>query len=96
MKRHLLSLVATLVLAAWQLTAAPQQTMAADRQLAAAKHKATVDGDLKGAIDLYRQVVDSAGGNRALAAQALLGMAECHSKLGNTEAEKIYRDIVSR
>ena len=44
MKRHLLSCVAMLALAAWQLTAAPQQTAAGDRQLAAAKHKATVDG----------------------------------------------------
>ena len=96
MNRHLLSCVAMLVLAAWQLTAAPPQVAAGDRQMAAAKHKATVDGDLKGAIELYRQVVDNAGGNRALAAQALVEMAECHSKLGNAEAQKIYRDIVSR
>ena len=96
MKRHLVSFVAMLALASWQLTAAPQQTAAGDRQLAAAKHKATVDGDLKGAIELYRQVVEGAGGNRALAAQALVEMAECHWKLGSAEAQKIYRDIVSR
>jgi Tol biopolymer transport system component len=96
MKRPLLSFVAMVVLAGWQLTAAPQQSAAGDRRLAAAKHKATVDGDLKSAIELYRQVVDDAGANRALAAQALVEMAECHSKLGNAEAQKIYRDIVSR
>ena len=35
-----------------------------------------------------------AGGNRALAAQALLRMAECYQKLGDAEARKIYERLV--
>jgi Tol biopolymer transport system component len=96
MRRLLLSFVAMLTLTAWHLAAAPQQNVAGDKQLAAAKHKATVDGDLKGAIELYRQIVAGAGGDRTLAAQALIEMAECHSKLGDAEAKQIYRDILSR
>lgn len=64
--------------------------------LAAAQHKAVIDGDLKGAIDLYRQAIEAAGGDRALAARALVALAECHQKLGDAEAQGIYREIVTR
>ena len=95
-RRLLLVFVAMLAAAGWQLGAASQGTAAGDRQLAAARHKATVEGDLKGAIGLYRQIVAGANDNRALAAQALLGMAECYQRLGDAEARKIYEEILRK
>jgi Tol biopolymer transport system component len=75
-------------------TMAQQTTAQAEKHLAAAQHKATVDGDLKGAIEMYQKIVAGAGANRALAAQALLRMAECHQKLGDIEAQVIYERVV--
>jgi hypothetical protein len=54
----------------------------------------TVQGDLKGAIEIYDKAVKEAGANRALAAQALMRMAECYQKLGDAEARKIYEQVV--
>ena len=54
----------------------------------------TVQGDLKGAIEIYDKAVKEAGANRGLAAQALMRMAECYQKLGDAEARKIYEQVV--
>ena len=62
------------------------------RLLRSAMNVEMVDGDLKGAIALYEKVV--AAGDRALAAQALVRMAECYQKLGDAEARRIYERIV--
>src|SRR5678810_872615 len=59
-----------------------------------AEAKATVDGDLKAAISLYENVVKQAGPDRALAAKALLRMAEAHQKLGSAEAQQIYQRLL--
>ena len=53
----------------------------ADVQLKAAIYKETVDGDLKGAIELYRKI--SHGADRAVAARALVRMGQCYEKLGD-------------
>ena len=60
----------------------------------AAEARATVQGDLKGAIAAYQDAVKEAGANRALAAQALMRMAECYQKLGDVESRKIYERLV--
>ncbi len=64
-----------------------------DMELRAADHKAQVQGDLKGAIEAYRKIVARHGKNRAVAAKAMLAMAECHEKLGQAEARKLYEEI---
>ena len=51
-----------------------------------------VDGNLKAAIDQYQKVVQS--GNRRLAAQALLHIAECYQKLGDAQTRTIYERVV--
>src|SRR6185369_108785 len=56
--------------------------------------KETVQGDLRAAIQMYGNVLKEAGRDRALAAKALLRMAECYRKLGDTEARKIYERVV--
>ena len=73
---------------------AQQNTADAEKLLARAQHKATIDGDLKGAIEELKKALAAAGGNRALAAQALLHMADCHQKLGEAEAQAIYERLV--
>jgi Tol biopolymer transport system component len=54
----------------------------------------TVTGNLKQAIEDYKKLVARAGADRAIAAQALVRMAECYQKLGNGEAQRIYEQVV--
>lgn len=56
--------------------------------------QATVTGDLRAAIEGYKQVVARAGADRAVAAQALLRMAACYEKLGASEARTVYERVV--
>jgi len=87
----------TLVLAAavtFGFTAAIQKPGQAEALLAKAAQKETVDGDLRAAIDLYKQAVDAAGNNRAVAAKALVQMGECYEKQGNAEAQKAYQQVI--
>jgi Tol biopolymer transport system component len=65
----------------------------ADVTLQRAMRKETLEGDLKGAIALYEKTVAEAAGDRATAAKALIRMAECYQKLGNSEARKIYERV---
>lgn len=71
-----------------------QAARSAEVQIKAAQQKAEVEGDLKGAIEEYKKIVAGAGSNRALAAEALVRMADCYQKLGDAEAQKIYQQIV--
>jgi Tol biopolymer transport system component len=64
----------------------------AEVALQAALKKEAVDGDLKGAIELYQKIAQ--GTNRAVAAKALLRMGQCHEKLGNAEARTAYQRVV--
>ena len=60
--------------------------------LRAAMETETVKGDLKGAIEQYKKIAD--GKDRALAAKALVRMAECYQKLGDSESRKVYERLV--
>jgi len=64
----------------------------AEVALQAALKKEAVDGDLKGAIELYKKIAQST--NRAVAAKALLRMGQCHEKLGSAEARTAYQRVV--
>jgi Tol biopolymer transport system component len=94
MNRLFFMFIAALLAAGLQTTRAQQNNGQGEKLLASAQHKATVDGDLKGAIDEYKKIVAGAGANRTLAAQALVRMAECYQKLGDGESRKIYERIV--
>jgi hypothetical protein len=59
-----------------------------------ALYKEQVEGDLTGAIQLYKQVGSSKDAGRPLAAKALLRMAHCYEKLGNSDAKTTYERIV--
>ena len=69
-----------------------QASRSVDAQFKAAQHIEEVEGDLRKAIELYRQIAQMA--DRAAAARALIRMAECHQKLGDAEANNIYQRII--
>lgn len=69
----------------------PQGSAAVD--LKSARHKEQVQGDLKGAIDAYRKIIAKHAKDRATVAQAMLHLAQCHEKLGQSEARKVYEDL---
>ncbi|MFZ5928037.1 MAG: hypothetical protein ACOYX1_11375 [Acidobacteriota bacterium] len=60
--------------------------------LRAAMELETVKGDLRGAIQRYATLAE--GKDRAVAAKALVRMAQCHEKLGHAEARKIYQRVL--
>jgi Tol biopolymer transport system component len=93
--RHAAWFTVAALLMAVVLTAAPQQTASAERQLEAAIHREQVLGDVKGAIEQYRTLAQ--GGNRTVAAQALIRLGQCYEKLGEAqtkEARATYERIV--
>ena len=59
-----------------------------------ATKKDLIDGDLKGAIEIYQKILSFDGVPRAVAAKALLQLGQCHEKLGNAEARKTYERLV--
>jgi len=67
----------------------------AEVALQAAIKKEMVDGDLKTAIALYKQVIAKNGGSRAVAAKALLRLGGCYEKLGQEDARKAYQQLLA-
>jgi Tol biopolymer transport system component len=86
------------VVAICALVGAPstaQKNESAQAMLEAAKQKATLEGDLPGAIKQYQAVVDKYGkADRGAAATALVRMAECYQKLGDAQARKVLERVV--
>ena len=65
--------------------------------LRAAIEKEEVDGDLQGAIDLYKQIVAKYADNRAIAAKAFLRLGGCYEKLGEEQAslaQKAFETVI--
>ena len=65
--------------------------------LRAAIEKEEVDGDLQGAIDLYKQIVAKHSDNRPIAAKALVRLGGCYEKLGKEQAglaQKAFETVV--
>jgi Tol biopolymer transport system component len=71
-----------------------QQKDRTEVDLQAAIRMETVEGDVKGAIELYAEIAAFHGVNRATAAAALLRLGRCHEKLGNAEARAAYERLV--
>jgi Tol biopolymer transport system component len=91
--KPLLNRVLAVAVAASAIAAAHAQgAQDAERLLKAAMNTELVDGNLKAAIEQYQKVVQS--GNRPLAAQALLHIAECYQKLGDAQTRTIYERVV--
>jgi len=76
------------------LAATTMAQVRADVALRAAVEQETVKGDLKGAIEAYRKIVDGYPDNRSVRAQALVRMAGCYQKLGDAQAADVYNRVV--
>src|SRR5436305_10943351 len=83
--------ILALAIAAVAMVAEERKAADAELRLQAAIHAEMVDGNCKAAIEQYKKVAES--GNRAVAAKALIRMAECHQKLGDAESKKIYERV---
>ena len=85
-------LIATAIAGLAAITLGAQSSRTAEVQFKAAQQKELVEGDLKGAIKEYETLAK--GKDHALAAQALLRMAECYTKLGDADAQKVYQRLI--
>ena len=56
--------------------------------------KERTEGNLPEAIKLYQRIVDKYAANRKVAAEALLQLAGCQSKLGDAQARKSLERLV--
>jgi Tol biopolymer transport system component len=56
--------------------------------------KERAEGKLDEAIQLYARVVKEFGGDRTLAARALVQMGQCYERLGKEEARKAYERVI--
>ena len=92
MKLWTMALVLTVLVAA--PLAAGQTADRVEVLLKATMHQELVDGDLQAAIEQYEHIVARAGGNRAVAAKALLQMGHAYEKLGRSEASAAYERLV--
>ena len=54
------------------------------------------EGDLEGAIALYRRILDQFSEDREIAAKAQLHIGLCYERLGMQEAEKAYQGVLER
>lgn len=81
-----------LVILALTLAAGALAAQDLERLFKAAVNTEQVDGNLTSAIEQYKKV--AAGSNRALAAQALVRMAEAYQKLGDAESTQIFQRVV--
>ncbi|MDQ3487559.1 MAG: tetratricopeptide repeat protein [Acidobacteriota bacterium] len=84
--------VAAMIVAVLAAGAAAQ--VRAEVALRAAVEQEIVKGDLKGAIEAYRKIVDGYPNDRAVRAQALVRMGECYQKLGDAQAKQVYERVV--
>src|SRR2546428_7593224 len=92
MRRAVTGLVLAGMLLAGGIVA--QQKKQQEIDLQAAIRKETVDGDLKGAIKQYGAIVAKYAKDRAVTAMALVHMGECYQKMGDSEARKIYEQVL--
>lgn len=57
-------------------------------------YKEEVEGDLRGAVQIYENILKDFPDNRSVAAKALLQMGLCYEKLGVAGAQNVYRRLV--
>lgn len=93
MRLQLTALMLALVTAVAVVAAG--QAGSAQVALEAARKIEVVDGNLNAAITQYQAIVDKyAKTNRAVAATALMHIADCHQKLGDAQARGAYDRIL--
>jgi Tol biopolymer transport system component len=86
--RRTTTMILGLALAFATVTVDAQRNTQAEVRLQAAITKETVEGDLAGAIALYKQL--AGGADRSVAARALVRMGACYERLGDKDARAAY------
>jgi Tol biopolymer transport system component len=82
-----------IVLASLILNApAPHAQTQPESLLKAAMDKEVIDGDVKGAIELYKKAAES--GKPAVAAEALVRLADCYDRTGHADTRATYERVV--
>jgi len=94
MLHTLLRRVLVIAIVVGLLGALAQGQGGADRLMQQARTKAVVEGKLDEAIKLYAEVATKFANDRPTVARALIEMAGCYEKLGDTEARKAYERVV--
>jgi Tol biopolymer transport system component len=89
-----MKLISTLFLALSMLAAAAPAAQNANDLFQQALVKERTEGNLPEAIKLYQRIVDKYASHRKVAAQALLQLAGCQSKLGDAQARKSLERLV--
>lgn len=84
-----------LVLVSPAYEAAFQQTETAEGLYESAVFKKDVDGDLRGAIELFEKILAQFPNSRKVAAKAQLQIGICSEKLGMDEAKKAYQSVIA-
>lgn len=91
MTNRRLSVAITFVAALSIVPTAPRAQVSAEVAFRAAMETETVKGDLRGAIEQYKKLVDTS--EPRIAARALLRIAECYQKLGDPAAAPTYEKV---
>jgi len=73
----------------------PLQAQNPEAQFQQGLMKEEGEGSLQEAIDIYSEVAADEAAGRPLQAEALLHMGLCYEKLGRTEAQKTYRNLIN-
>jgi Tol biopolymer transport system component len=81
------------VLAAAALVSAMQGS-SAEMMFESARKQEVVDGDLRGAIKTYDDIISAHGGDRGVVARALVAKAQCHDKLGSADGQQLYEQVL--
>src|SRR5512141_926069 len=84
----------TLLLAFLMVTSAAPAADTANDLFQQALVKERTEGNLPEAIKLYQRIVEKYPGNHKVAAEALLQLAGCQSKLGDVQARKSLERLV--
>jgi Tol biopolymer transport system component len=92
--KSLATICAACIVAAGLGVLGAQTTAEAEKLLEGARHKEVIDGDLKGAIEQYRQIAAKFAKQPEIAARALFQLGQCQEKLGQADAKKSYERIV--
>ena len=90
--RRTTTMILGLALAFATVAVDAQRNTQAEVRLQAAITKETVEGDLAGAIALYKQL--ASGADRSVAARALVRMGACYERLGDKDARAAYERAV--
>jgi Tol biopolymer transport system component len=96
MKNWCLGMTVAVLAMLSMVAAGAQRNTQGESMMAAAQQKENLEGDLPAAIKQYKDIATRFASNHAVAATALLRLAECYQKLGDAESRKIYQEVISK